>query len=485
MASRVWMCLVVIILAVAVSAVNLAAQTDRGVPTMPMHVAGQLPEGLDLHGSAVVGSRLYIFGGKKAGAWNNQAWSAELRSNGSLGQWRDEATLPQFATHIGSLVEVFNDRIYIMGGLRVASADITEKTITTAKEVLWTRVGADGKLEEWKQSEPLEKPLAHGASCATLTNVYQVGGKYMGAVTNIITVADLVQDGAPVRWREAGTLPVPLCFHGAAIMEGRMIVWGGLLGESTTEVNPNIYSATVGKDGSLGPWETIGTMPTPLYRAGFLGFNDYLVCVGGLAAGGASTNTVWHTALSGGKLVGWQVVGTDLAASMYVSVTVDRERGWAITSGGRHGASDKSGAINVVTAVQLFRVPQAEERRLVVSQQPSASAAATGPGSFLKMADALKAASAQNKRILVLFYSPEVPSCKRLWSEVIASSDFQKATQGLILAAVDVTSADVSYSYKYGAFRVPSFVLVAPDGAAVRSAIGARTMEDVTPLLGK
>lgn len=479
-----WIMVVLVSLAFAAG----SPTTSRG-QSLGLHAAGKLPVALDLHGSAVVGKRYYVFGGKKAEAWNKQAWSAELRDNATLGEWRSEPDLPEFRTHIGPLVEVVNDRIYILGGLTVASEKLSESAISTAKTALWTRVNPDGTLAGWQTSASFDgQQLSNGAATADETHVYLLGGK-LATIGNRVLVGDLGEDGAPQQWRVTTPMPTPLWGHGSAVLDGRMFVWGGRPGEDDNVMNENVYMATVGKDGNLGEWQVLGTMSTPLGRGGFLGFNDHLICVGGLKAGGLATNEITFTRLAGGAMEPWKLIQTDLAGKMYVSVTEDKQRGWVLASGGRVGATDKEmGAKNVVDGVQLFRVTQAAQQRLVVDY--TAGAAATRGSSaevpVVKFEQALQSARSSGKAIVLYAYSSEVPACKRLWGALMSTSAFANATADRLVSAIDINGVEgPNFCYQLGVFKVPAFAIVKPDGTLDRKLIGPGSAQEVLAFLGQ
>ena len=137
-------------------------------PYLTLFRPGNIPVALDLHGSAVVGKRLYVFGGKKANVWNKEAWSGEIQPNTTITDWRVEESLPEFRTHISDLTQVVENRIYIVGGLVVADEVVGNTNIHTSKEVLWTRVKPDGHLEPWQRSPGIsESPTFNGAAVAT------------------------------------------------------------------------------------------------------------------------------------------------------------------------------------------------------------------------------------------------------------------------------------------------------------------------------
>jgi hypothetical protein len=333
-----------------------AGQDD---PTIKLFRPGTLPVGLDLHGSAVVGKRFYVFGGKKASVWNKEAWSAEILPNMTLGPWRPEAPLPEFRTHIADLVQVADYRIYIVGGLLPLEENILTQKIRVSKDILWTEMGADGMLGQWQRAGGIN--LRHGATVATDTGIYAFGGLSGTSVTDVIRYSPFSADGVPGDVRDAGKLPTPLYYQGAAYMEGRLYVWGGRKSTSTTDMSDAVYASTLYGDGTVGDWTMESRVPTPVCRAGFLGFKDFIVSVGGQSSGAKAYDRICYARLGkNGKLGPWTAVNSDMESRMYHSVAVDKERNAVFISGGRV-ADEKDKQMhgrNVITTIQAFALPK-------------------------------------------------------------------------------------------------------------------------------
>ena len=166
----------------------------------------------------------------------------------------------------------------------------------------------------------------------------------------------------------------------------------------------------------------------------------------------------------------WKLIQTDLAGKMYVSVTEDKQRGWVLASGGRVGATDKeSGAKNVVDGVQLFRVTQAAQQRLVVDYTAAATRGSSAEVPVVKFEQASQSAKSSGKAIVLYAYSSEVPACKRLWGALMSTSAFANATADRLVSAIDINGVEgPNFCYQLGVFKVPAFAIVKPDGTLDR-----------------
>jgi hypothetical protein len=438
-----------------------------------------------MHGAAVVGPRIYVLGGNREvngkEEWLDSVISAEILPSGDLGPWRDELPMPERRHYIGSSVEVVNNRIYVVAGNVAPAVDTPENNVDRARDVLWTAVKSDGTLEGWKKSTPFPgDPRACLATCSNDRYLYVLGGSIGAGITNSVLRGTFGPDNAPGDWKEIVPLATPLWFHGAAIMDDTMYVWGGLTQRSHMAANPNVYAAKVNSDGSLQPWRTVGTMPHPIFSAAFCGFNDHLVCVAGRYAGGAESRGIWYTRLQNGLPTNWVLVDTDLAARVYLTLGLDKTRGWIFIPGGRYrDALNPNGAIQRV--VQAFYVPQ--PAGTAFKESASAPVQPTAGGvTPLALVEAIARAAQEKKPILVFFHSPAVPAARRVWETVSGTPQFQQASQTHIWAEVDISRESSGMVYEYGVFKVPALVKLAPTGQRLGPAIPFAGPEDLARL---
>lgn len=326
--------------------------------TLDTLLVGHLPQPTQMHGSAIIGNRLFIFGGENLDGWSDQTWSATIGQGGQLGEWRRERPLPERRAYIGNSVRVANNRIYIIGGLTPLSPDQPENVSPAARDVLWTSVLLDGTLAPWERSEEFlpGEGLYNIAAASDGQRLYATGGFYSGYISGAVFAADLQENGSPTHWRQVATLPASLWFHGAGVIRGKLYVWGGLPTRANTSVNAAVYSAAIDEDGSLAPWEQESDMPMPTYSASYCAIGDTLLSVAGRYQNGPSTDAIWSMTLGGPDHGTWESRGSDLEARMYHSFGIDAERGWVFVTGGRHRSGAAGDTGHFVDAVQAFRV---------------------------------------------------------------------------------------------------------------------------------
>jgi hypothetical protein len=432
-----------------------------------------LPFTQQMHGAAVVGNRLYTFGGDTSpGGWSNAVYSAPIQEGGMTGSWRQELVMPERRHYIASAVEVVNNRIYISGGAKAPAADSLSTQLINTKDVLWTTVKPDGTLNEWNKSLPFEGSAVYSAaSSSNDTHLFVTGGADTGVVSRQVRVAEFSPNGSPQNWKEQRELPVPLWFHGAAIMEEDLYVWGGLPQNENENLNRTIYRARVAKDGSLGEWQEAGNAESPVYSAIFCGFNDFLISICGRYTKGYPTNAIWYGRVSQNKVASLDLIKTDLRTRVYHAAGIDESRGVIYIVGGRFRPGLDASVGNPLNSVQAFQLPRA-----------SPEAAGTQKG-FLKIPAALAEAQKSGRRVLAVFHSPQVPAASRLWTEVLTKKQFRDITTGYVLAESDVADTQNKDPYEFSIFKVPCLAILSGKGSLVVKDSSIRNMQDVEAFL--
>lgn len=472
----------------------LSAQAPAAAPAaFALKQCTKLPLPRQMHGCAVLGTRVYVFGGATTKQWENDVLSADITPDGNLGQWRPELAMPERRHYISNSVEVVNNRIYVIGGAVAPQPGSTEAQNIAIADVLWTSVKPDSTLNPWRKSTPM--PTGGLSSAATSSNdqhLFVLGGRSGGVISSDVIVGDFAADGNPTNFRTVAKMPVSLWFHGAAILDERLYVWGGLTGTESSTINRRVFTAAVNADGSLGPWQEMPPMPQGIYSSAFSGFNDYLVSIGGRYVGGTPTRDIVFSRLVNGVPQTWQTLTTDLETRVYQSLGLDKSRGWIFVTGGRfrEAAAAKSGKL--IENVQAFQLTQPKQSALVLAKQPASTSPGTaqpapaagnataspaaqggsiGSGvKFYSARDAVAEAAKTKKPIILFFYSPEVPACKRLWEDISKLPTFATVANNYIWAAVDTSKEDRQLMYHFSIFKVPSMLMANPQGAIVKKA---------------
>jgi len=443
---------------------------------------GKLPRPTQMHGSAIIRDRLYIFGGETPDGWSNEAFSAPINANATIGQWRQEAPLPDRRNYLVNNVEVVNDRIYVIGGNVAAAQKSPEGQLTKAGNVVWTTAGPDGTLAPWKSTAPMPGvSRSLGASCSTDTHLIVTGGSNRQDISNEVLVADITASGEPQNWRRTTALPDTRWFHAAAILENRVYVWAGLRKDERSSVDAAVYSAPLQGGGTLGAWRSEAAMSQPTYNSTCCALNDHLVTVGGRYSNKMPTNDIWSARLQNGQATSWNVLKSNLSSRVYHSLAMEKNRGWVFINGGKDKTTPEAGSGTIVDTVQAFQLTQPAASKLVQTQ------VAGSGGDFVASLDAAATAAAlSNKPVLAYFYSPEVPACKRAWDTVINTPDFKALSSKFVLAAIDVISPQGTQdARKATVLRVPALHVMDARGGVTAKTNDVSSMAAVQKLVGR
>lgn len=350
----------VLVLALPAACPTLGFSQASREPSLALQRCTQLPIPRSQHGCTVAGNRIYVLGGFDGSAWRRDVISAEILPGGKLGTWRTERPMPEFRSYLGGQVETINNCIYVVSGTVSPRSLSSEAEFNTAKDIIWSRVQPDGSLGEWQRSDPYPgDPVNCSATAFNQQYLFMSGGQQQLTPRADILRVVLRTDGTVGNWVRAGKLPVPLWFHGLAVLNGRMYVWGGLTGKTSDTASSKVWSAPVLDAGLIGDWRPEEPLPGSIYSSAFCGFNNYLICIAGRYNGGVPTNVIWYAKVDAeGTVQGWQVIKTDLDSRVYLALGLDRSTGNVFTVGGQYKSKPGTQLEKVLQSVQGFNLPR-------------------------------------------------------------------------------------------------------------------------------
>ncbi len=229
--------------------------------------------------------------------------------NPSAINWSVTSNLPQaltgFSTVISSITSsatisssaTTTNYIYAIGGN--LSSSITDSTGSNTSTVYSNVIsGANGALiySNWTSTvTPL--PDARGFAASVSANkfnsmisgqgtIYVIGGlDGSGTATATVYYASLNADGtipdvsSASTWTTTTSLPKELFAEGAAIYHGYIYIAGG--NDSGGNPVANVYYAKINKDGSLGSWATLSSLPAVRAYHQLLAVAGTLYVIGG------------------------------------------------------------------------------------------------------------------------------------------------------------------------------------------------------------
>lgn len=262
-----------------------------------------LPQGVDHHATFVTtgrhGSILHVLGGNNYQAQFANHWSAAIQRDGSLAPWHEEAPFP---------TPVLGHTVLIVGQTAVAIAGQHTGRQNTG-EVFTAAVDREGALGPWTPAEPLPAARFHAASVTNGRDLYVLGGLETTTSTGTVFRARVARDGSLGTWQPLDTLPHPRSHQAAFIARGRIYQVGGLNGNPAGANTPlgDVISAEIHRDGSLGPWTTVSTLDSAYGTHAAFVHGGYVHVAGGVENNRRFTDIVQRAELRrDGSLGPWE-----------------------------------------------------------------------------------------------------------------------------------------------------------------------------------
>lgn len=247
---------------------------------------------------------------------SGQPWQQQYQINDKqssvLGTWSLGTALP-VPMYLNKAI-VTKNRIYLLAG-------IVNGVISTA--VYTSVINSDGSLGAWTSTTAL--PVAmYGYSIIVVKNrIYLFGGHNGSAALSTIYTTTINSDGTLGTW--AITTPLPLILNGslAVMIKNSVYLIGG---DNGTTIKSTIYRASIYSDGSLGVWENIGSLVSPLSTSLSIVTKNRIYLVGGY--NGVSYNGNIYTALinSDGTFGTWTSAGSLPGVLTATQVIVTKNR---------------------------------------------------------------------------------------------------------------------------------------------------------------
>jgi N-acetylneuraminic acid mutarotase len=262
-----------------------------------------LPAALDHHATFVTtapdGPVLHVAGGNDYRQQFAAHWTAAVRPDGTLGDWRDAEPLP------GPLA---GHTVLVVGGVAVLLGGQHPGRQNTA-EVYTARVRDDGTVGGWQAAPGLPAPRFHHAAVAAGAYVFVIGGLEAMTSTNTVFRAEVRSDGTLGPWLTLDTLPHARSHQGIVVHSGAIYQIGGLEGNPAGANRPlrDVIRARLGADGGLGAWEEVGHLDSAVATHAAFTYAGYLYVAGGVENNRRFTDAV-HRApvLTNGSLGPWE-----------------------------------------------------------------------------------------------------------------------------------------------------------------------------------
>jgi hypothetical protein len=286
-----------------------AADSLRVVSALAWSAAPAVSVPRDHHVTFLVegrgGSWLHVVGGNDYRRMLADAWRAPIAPDGSVGAWEAAESLP--APHAGHGVAQSARAVVLTGGQTTGLAR-TPDTFVAA-------IDADGRLGPWRSAAPLPAPRYHHASAYHRGWVYVTGGIEASVSTPTAWRARLADDGTLGAWEALPDMPRPRSHHTMFVHEGALYLVAGLDGNPAGQNEPlkDVLRAPIRDDGTLGPWQTVSTLPNAYGTHGTAVHGGHLYLFGGVEDNARFVDKVLRAPLLAGGAVGpWERVEAPL-----------------------------------------------------------------------------------------------------------------------------------------------------------------------------
>ena len=319
----------------------------------------------------VIKNRVYLFGGYQNGTLSNVVYSASLNSDGSIGSWTTEMSLPVTFGRHG--VFVTRNYVYLVGGYQNG---------TLSANVYKADIRSDGTIGSWVlQLSVLPATAAYHTVIATSNHVYLLGGMFAGAWSANCYVGDITGGlndyssfysnatetnymvaGSGQPWKQqyqsnttqsdditgwitdSSVLPIDLSSSLAIVTKNYAYLIGGITGVSSTQLN-TVYVAPINVDGTLGTWVETTSFPIVICVAQGVVLGNRIYVFGGTNTNLVSNlSSVYYATINNdGTLGAWTAHNSLALAVSQSQVIVTRNKIYLL--GGRTGTSTYSSVI--------------------------------------------------------------------------------------------------------------------------------------------
>jgi N-acetylneuraminic acid mutarotase len=243
--------------------------------------AAPAPLGLTEAESAVVGNKMYVFGGYFTTFPNYLATARAEAYDLASNRWSAIADVPSPFTHGGCTAD--GRYVYLAGGY-ISNYSTGQQTFATKNTWRYDTI-----TNTWSAMTPLPQARGTGALALVGRTLHFFGGVDINRVDR----ADhwtLNLDDPTATWQVSTPLPSVRNHLGATVLNGKIYAIGGQVGENDN----NPISTCLVFDPATNQWSSIANLPAP--RSHIAGdtfvMNGKVVIVAGVSTGGAIVGNV-------------------------------------------------------------------------------------------------------------------------------------------------------------------------------------------------
>ena len=204
----------------------------------------------------VVSHLLLLAGGtvKDSGEVSDQAYSAFVLDDGSLGAWSNAGSTLHRRMHPAGFTR--GNQFYVLGGFDAPNV---------WDDVVRATVNDDGSVSAWEPAGKLPGPRTHLSVAYVDGYVFITGGANSAFASDPpldeVKRAKLDDDGKISEWVDMPNLPVKVVTHSSFFYGGYLYVAAGI--NAAMEHEKRVWRAPMGADHSLGAWDAVADLPLP------------------------------------------------------------------------------------------------------------------------------------------------------------------------------------------------------------------------------
>ena len=280
--------------------------------------------------SFVTKNRVYIFGGRDV---NTNVYTAPINTDGTLGTWTAGTPLAlgvYWTPHIFAT----NTRLYIVNGYAFNATATRYAPLTGAVNDYTSYY--DGTINKFDGSNVTGTVVLADSYDSSLTTNQPGAGQPWCQQYDI----NKVQADDITGWASAGSLLGNIRCAQSVITKDRVYILA--LRDQTTPV-ATVYTAPINSDGTLGVWTTGTSLPAALSDSQAIVTKNRIYLLGGVNSATVSVTTVYTAPINSDGTIGAWTTGTSLPAGLSRSqAVVTKNRVYLL------GGNNDAGKLNTV-----------------------------------------------------------------------------------------------------------------------------------------
>lgn len=246
------------------------------------------------------------------------------------------------------------------GFLRCNGAEVSKSAYPYLYQLIGDKFGADlipgsGKpwtqqylfnnenitdITNWTNGNPMITGVSAHQAVVTKNRVYLLANRVTGgSMVNTIYSAAINEDGSLGDWNTAGTLPASYSYSKAIITKNRVYLLGGYAGTSAVSA---VYTAPINSDGTLGTWSAGTNLPMAGHYSWSFTTKNRVYWGAARTAGDVPTSAVYTAPINTDGTIGTWTTGPSLPVALYAaSIVVTKTKVYHI--GGTNNSASSSG----------------------------------------------------------------------------------------------------------------------------------------------